>query len=219
MRIESDGSWRQVPPNNSSTSSVESSQGAQQTNQTEETSGRRSSSSFWGRLCSRCSSGLSRVGAAISSMFSSLVSSIRSLSQYITRDKTASGVSSGSLAPRVSSHGIGGQDGSTRHTTSNPRDSAPPDFSPPPPPINKRHGGPYSDPIYDVPHGVGSTSPSLLPHGKPDTDPIYDTPRNFGIVGAPIPMPQSGGNRSQEPIYDTPKKPGESSSSSSSSSS
>ena len=87
MRIESDGSWRQVPPNNSSTSSVESSQGAQQTNQTEETSGRRSSSSFWGRLCSRCSSGLSRVGAAISSMFSSLVSSIRSLSQYITRDK------------------------------------------------------------------------------------------------------------------------------------
>lgn len=217
MRIGSDGSWRQMPPDNSSTSSVESGQGAQQTNQTEETSGRSSSSSFFGRLCSRCSDGLSRVGAAISSAFYSLISSIRGLGQYITRDRTGSGDSSEKLAPRVSNHGTGGQYGSTSHTDSNKRDSGPPPFSPPPPPTNQRHGGPDQDPIYDVPRGVGSTSPPLPPHGK--QDPIYDTPRSVGVVGAPIPMPQSGVSHSQEPIYDTPKKPGESSSSVGSSSS
>lgn len=201
MRIGTDGSWRQVPPGNSSTNSVESGQGAQQTSQTEETSDRSSSNSFWGRLCSRCSNGLSRVAVTISSMFSSFVSSIRSLGQYITRDKTGSGDSSGNLAPRVSTH-------------SNQQNSGPPSFSPPQPPINQRYGGP--DPIYDVPRGVGSTSPFVPPDGK--SDPIYDTPRSLGI-GAPIPMPQSGGGLSQDPVYDTPRKPGESSSSVGSSSS
>lgn len=199
MRIGADGSWRQVPLGNSSTNSVESGQGAQQTNQTEETSGRSSSNSFWGRLCSRCSSGLSRVAAVISNVFSSLVSSIRSLGQYITRDKTGLDDSSGNLAPRVSTH-------------SNQRNSGSSSFSPPP--TNQKHGGP--DPIYDVPRGVGSTSPFVPPYGKSDL--TYDTPRGLGR-GAPIPMPQSGVSLSQDSVYDTPRKPGESSSSVGSSSS
>lgn len=217
MRIGTDGSWRQVPPGNSSTNSVESGQGAQQTSQTEET-GHSSSSSFWGSLCSRCSKGLSRVRAVISSMFSSLVNSIRSLSQYITRDKTGTGDSSGGLAPRVSTHGAGFyQDGSASHSTSNLRDNGPPDYSPPPPPVNKGDGESGTEQIYDTPRvGGWSTSSSSHSHVKTDYEPIYDTPRVFGT---PIPMPQSGGGLSQDPVYDTPRKLGESSSSVGSSSS